>query len=335
MMIEVNELSRSYGTLKAVDHVSFAIGRREIVGLLGHNGAGKTTIMKMLTGFLEPSSGSIHIAGRDLAAHRREVQRKIGYLPENCPLYPDVTVLEHLDYQAALQGIPARQRPAAIRRVVERTELGPKATAQVGTLSRGYRQRLGVASALLHEPDVLILDEPTNGLDPSQIQHMRSVIREQASHATVIVSTHILQEVEAVCDRVLIMRAGRLALDSAMDVIGVGSRLRVTLDRRPSDVHELLGQVPGVKAVEHLGNEGIRRVFALTTADPTGAAPRVAAAIAQRGWSLYALERERHDLEAIFGQIADAMPPAEAAAGGSTPPPAAMADSARGEVVNG
>jgi ABC-2 type transport system ATP-binding protein len=198
---------------------------------------------------------------------------------------------------------------------VARTELGPKASAQVATLSRGYRQRLGVAAALLHEPDVLILDEPTNGLDPSQIQHMRALIREQASHATVIISTHILQEVEAICGRVLIMRAGQLALDSAIGDIGATPRLRVTLDRGPSDVRDLLGALPGISAVDHIGDEGMRRDFALTTDDPSAAAPRVAAAVAERGWALYALERERHDLEAIFGQIAEAPPPASAGAG--------------------
>jgi ABC-2 type transport system ATP-binding protein len=323
-MIEVRELSRTYGALRAVDRVSFDIGRRQIVGLLGHNGAGKTTIMKMLTGYLEPSDGSIRIDGLDIVGQRREVQRRIGYLPENCPLYPDVTVLEHLDYQGALHGIPARQRPAAIRRAVERTELGAKAGAQVATLSRGYRQRLGVASALLHEPDILILDEPTNGLDPSQIQHMRALIREQSNHATVIVSTHILQEVEAICGRVLIMRAGRLALDSAMDDIGAGARLRVTLDRAPGEVRALLGAQPGITGIAHVGDEGNRRSYALSTADPTAAAPQIAAAVAAKGWALYALERERHELETVFGRIADDLPASVAASG-----------SARAEVAHG
>jgi len=313
-MIEVRDLSRSYGALKAVDRVSFDIGRREIVGLLGHNGAGKTTIMKMLTGFLEPSAGSIRIDGQDLAAHRRAVQRKIGYLPENCPLYPDMTVLEHLDYQGALYGIPQSARPAAIRRAVERTELGAKVTATVATLSRGYRQRLGVAAALLHEPDVLILDEPTNGLDPSQIQHMRALIREQAAHATVIVSTHILQEVEAVCGRVLIMRAGRLAVDSPIGAIGSTPRLRVTLDRDSEQALGLLAGLPGITAVERVGDEGDRRDYALSTDDPDAAAPRVAAAVAGQGWALYALARERHDLEALFGQILEGGEPGAGAA---------------------
>ena len=303
-MIEAQEISRSYGTLTAVDQVSFAIGRREIVGLLGHNGAGKTTIMKMLTGFLEPSVGQIVIDQLDLASRRREAQRRIGYLPENCPLYPDLSVLEHLDYQATLHGIPARHRPEAIRRAIERTELGAKAQATVATLSRGYRQRLGVAQAILHEPPILILDEPTNGLDPSQIQHMRSLIRELARQATVIISTHILQEVDAICSRVLIMRAGRLAVDSRLDALSADPRLLVTLDRPVSEVTETLGAVDSVGAVTHLGDAGAHRRFALQTTDPKRLAPRIAQIAAERGWALYTLSPERRDLEALFGAVA-------------------------------
>jgi ABC-2 type transport system ATP-binding protein len=302
-MIEAHEISRSYGTLRAVDQVSFAIGRREIVGLLGHNGAGKTTIMKMLTGFLEPSAGQIVIDQIDLASRRREAQRRIGYLPENCPLYPDLSVLEHLDYQATLHGIPARHRGEAIQRAIERTELTSKARAQVATLSRGYRQRLGVAQAILHEPPILILDEPTNGLDPSQIQHMRALIRELARQATVIISTHILQEVEAVCSRVLIMRAGRLSVDSRLDALSTDPRLLVTLDRPVSEVTETLGAIDGVRAVSHLGDEGAHRRFALQTKEPKRLAPRVAQIAAERGWALYALTPERRDLEALFSAV--------------------------------
>jgi ABC-2 type transport system ATP-binding protein len=303
-MIEVHEISRSYGTLRAVDRVSFAIGRREIVGLLGHNGAGKTTIMKMLTGFLEPSAGQVAIDQLDLASRRREAQRRIGYLPENCPLYPDLSVLEHLEYQATLHGIPPRHRPEAIRRAVERTALGTKAQATVATLSRGYRQRLGVAQAILHEPPILILDEPTNGLDPSQIQHMRALIRELARQATVLISTHILQEVEAICSRVLIMRAGQLAVDSRLDALSTDPRLLVTLDRPVSEVTETLGAIEGVGAVTHLGDEGAHRRFALQTTDPKRLAPRIAQAAAERGWALYTLTPERRDLEALFGAVA-------------------------------
>ena len=302
-MIEVRELSRNYGELKAVQDVSFSIDHGEIVGLLGHNGAGKTTIMKMLTGYLEPSAGTIRIDGLDIAEQRREAQRKIGYLPENCPLYPEMSVLDYLDYQASLHGIPPRRRAATIRRAVERTELGAKAMASIGTLSRGYRQRVGVAQAILHEPVILILDEPTNGLDPSQIQHMRSLVRELSGDATLIISTHILKEVEAVCGRVLIMRGGQLALDSQLDAIGRRPRLLVTLDRPLDEARTVFSAIPSVTGVSLLDQEGQLRRFALETLDLVGTSPQVAAAIAQRGWPLYALEAERQDLEALFGAV--------------------------------
>jgi ABC-2 type transport system ATP-binding protein len=311
-MIEVRELSRSYGELKAVSEVSFDIGHGEIVGLLGHNGAGKTTIMKMLTGYLEPSSGTIRIDGLDLAEHRRSAQRRVGYLPENCPLYPEQTVLDALEYQAVLHGIPQHERPAAIRQAVERTALTAKASAPVATLSRGYRQRLGVAQAILHSPKILILDEPTNGLDPTQIQHMRGLIQELAQDATIIVSTHILQEVEAICGRVLIMSGGRLALDSSSDAIGRHPRLRVTLDRPAAEAAPVLSALPGVSGVELVDEAAGRHCFALSLEDAAAAAPAVARAMADQGWNLFGLEPERRDLEALFRAVSGAATPADA-----------------------
>ncbi|EIC22001.1 ATP-binding cassette domain-containing protein [Thiorhodovibrio frisius] len=327
-MIEVRDLSRQYGVLKAVDRVSFDIGRREIVGLLGHNGAGKTTIMKMLTGFLEPSGGTIRIAGLDIAAPgrqgRRAVQRHIGYLPENCPLYPDMTVLDHLDYQAALRGISGTARAQAIRRAIARTALEAKATAQVATMSRGYRQRLGVAQAILHEPDILVLDEPTNGLDPSQIQHMRELIRELAEAATVIVSTHILQEVDAICERVLIMRAGHLALDCKLGELAGAPRLLVTLDQAEDSAREALAAAEGVTDFERLAAKDgptEQHSYALGTTDATALAPRIARLVNERGWSLYRLEPEQHDLEALFKAVSSAEPPVGAPASARTTAP--------------
>ncbi len=302
-MIEVRELSRNYGELKAVEDVSFGIGHGEIVGLLGHNGAGKTTIMKMLTGYLEPSGGEIRIDGLDIAEQRREVQRRIGYLPENCPLYPEMTVLDYLDYQASLHGIGPRQRIPAMRRAIERTELGSRASAVIATLSRGYRQRVGVAQAILHEPKILILDEPTNGLDPAQIQHMRALVRELSASTTLIISTHILQEVAAVCERVLIMRGGRLALDSRLDSIGLQPRLLVRLDRALGEAQPVLGALAGIDGVSLLDEDAGLRRFALETANPRAASPIVAEAIGQQGWPLYGLEQERQDLEALFGAV--------------------------------
>lgn len=302
-MIEVRRLTRSYGDLKAVDDVSFDIGRSEVVGLLGHNGAGKTTVMKMLTGYLEPDAGEIHIEGLDLRAQRRAVQRRIGYLPENCPLYPEMTVIDFLEYQATLQGLSPPEQPAAIRAAIERADLAPKADQVIATLSRGYRQRVGVAQAILHRPRVLILDEPTNGLDPSQIQQMRTLIRELAEDATLILSTHILQEVEAVCDRVLIMGAGRLALDSRLDDLSHPQRLLVTLEQDPAQATPELMALEPVTAVEPMGTPDGRYRYALDTPDPTGAAPLVARAVGAAGWDMYGLEPEVRDLESLFGAV--------------------------------
>ncbi|MCB1638120.1 MAG: ABC transporter ATP-binding protein, partial [Thiothrix sp.] len=168
-MIKINALSRHYGEFKAVDDVSFEIRRGEVVGLLGHNGAGKTTIMKMMTGFLEPTAGSIDIDGLMIGVATRRIQQRIGYLPENCPIWPEMTVIDYLLYQASLHNVPEAQQQAAVARAIRRTALKEKATSTIQTLSRGYRQRVGVAQAILHDPDIIILDEPTNGLDPTQI----------------------------------------------------------------------------------------------------------------------------------------------------------------------
>ena len=305
-MIRVEALTRTYGGLTAVDQVSFEIGTGEIVGLLGHNGAGKTTIMKMLTGYLEPTGGSIEIDGLDINTEREAVQQRIGYLPENDPLYYEMTVIDYLDYAATLHGVPDAERTDRIREAIDRTELSSKATDTIGTLSRGFCQRVGVAQAILHKPRVLILDEPTNGLDPIQVQHMRDLIRVQAQHATVILSTHILQEVEAICSRVIIVHNGQKVLDSTLDELLAGKRLVVAVDAGPERALALLSAVndvvsgepmtqrgPGHRYVLDLGNEG----------DPAEAAHIVASRIATEGWKLYALQPERLDLEQIFSEI--------------------------------
>ncbi len=297
-MIEVESLSRRYGDLTAVDDVSFHIGRGEVVGLLGHNGAGKTTIMKMMTGFLEPTSGTIRVGGLEMGRDTAAIQARIGYLPENCPVWPEMTVIDYLDYQAALHGVPEAKRGAAIAAVIRRTVLEEKAEASIQTLSRGYRQRVGVAQALLHEPDIIILDEPTNGLDPTQIRHMRDLIRELARSATVIVSTHILQEVQAVCERVLILRAGRLAVDARLDELQRAGGLLVTVE---GDAGRALEGIDGVASVtERAGADG-RRHYRLEA--PLDAAPAVAEAVARAGGRLYALQPECRDLETVFAEV--------------------------------
>jgi ABC-2 type transport system ATP-binding protein len=188
-MFELAHLTRRYGGFTAVDDLNLVIGRGEVVGLLGHNGAGKTTVMKMLTGYLEPTAGTIRVGELEIGRDTRAIQARIGYLPENCPVWPDMTVIDFLEYQAALHDIPVARRTQAVIHAIRRTALKEKASASIQTLSRGYRQRLGVAQAILHEPDIVILDEPTNGLDPTQILHMRELVRELAQRATVIVSS--------------------------------------------------------------------------------------------------------------------------------------------------
>jgi ABC-2 type transport system ATP-binding protein len=297
-MIEVEHLSRRYGDVTAVDDVSFRIGRGEVVGLLGHNGAGKTTVMKMMTGVLEPSAGRISIDGHDLETGLREIQRRIGYLPENCPVWPEMTVIDYLEFQATLHGVADARREAAVAAAVGRTALAERAGAPIHTLSRGYRQRVGVAQALLHEPAIVILDEPTNGLDPTQIRQMRDLIRDLARSATVIVSTHVLQEVQAVCERVLILRSGRLAVDARIEDLRTGGALEVTVG---ADARAVLQGVAGAGAVEDLPADGTLARYRLPAGAP--AAPAVAAALAAAGIALYRLQPERQDLETVFARV--------------------------------
>jgi ABC-2 type transport system ATP-binding protein len=309
-VIEVQHLTRRYGDLVAVDDVSFRIDHGEVVGLLGHNGAGKTTIMKMLTGFLEPTGGIIRIADLEIGRDTRAIQARIGYLPENCPLYPEMTVIDYLDYQASLHGLASATRAAAIAQAIRRTALLEKATRPIQTLSRGYRQRVGVAQAILHQPDIVILDEPTNGLDPTQILHMRELIQELARTATVIVSTHILQEVQAVCDRVLILRAGRLVIDSRLDELRQGGRLLVSVD---GEATQPLAGVEGVAGVDARGETDGRWTYALEADDDV--APRVVTALLAAGRKVYTLQPEHRDLETVFAEVNQIAPPTEVSHG--------------------
>lgn len=303
-MLAAQNLARRYGNVVAAEAVSFEIQVGEVVGLLGHNGAGKTTVMKMLTGYLEPDAGDTRVDGLSLHAQRRAIQRRIGYLPENCPIYPDMSVMDYLHYQAVLHRVPARARAAALRAAIERTDLTAKALDPVATLSRGYRQRVGVAQAILHQPDVVILDEPTNGLDPAQVQSMRSLIRSLAQRACVLISSHVLHEVQAVCDRVLIMRAGRIALDARLSELGNSPRLLVTVDAPPEQATPILQRAPGVRAVEALGSRAGLQRYAIVGDQQGGAlAPRLARHAHDNGLALHELAPEVRDLETVFAEI--------------------------------
>jgi ABC-2 type transport system ATP-binding protein len=229
-MIEARHLSKRYGDVAAVQDVSFEVGRGEVVGFLGPNGAGKTTTMRMLTGFLPPTDGTAVIAGHDIFADPLSARRAIGYLPEVLPLYPEMSARSYLDYVARIKDVPRRERRGAVGRALERCGLAHVAGRVIGTLSKGYRQRVGLAQAIVHDPAVLILDEPTVGLDPNQVVEIRRLIRELAAprdgqpQHTVILSTHILPEVEAICQRVIMMNEGRKVVDAPLGELTRGGK---------------------------------------------------------------------------------------------------------------
>lgn len=308
-MLKVNELTRLYGDFVAVDNVSFRIGCGEIVGLLGHNGAGKTTIMKMLSGFLEPNSGNIKINGLDLASNLKAIQQILGYLPENPPIYPEMSVADYLDYAASLKGLSHEQKYKEIRRVVRATEIQDRLLSPIATLSRGYKQRVGVAQAVLGQPKLLILDEPTNGLDPTQTEHMRQLIREIASEATIILSTHIMQEVEALCDRVLILRSGRLAVNAKLDDLRHSNHLLIETNLPPKELEHHLRATEGVEHFETLSHQSEQQQayrYLLTLADNNHHQKinaQVANLILKNGGELYQLQTEQRDLETLFREV--------------------------------
>jgi ABC-2 type transport system ATP-binding protein len=303
-VIEVQHLTKRYGRVTAVDDVSFRVERGEILGFLGPNGAGKTTTMRILTGYMPATEGRAMVAGFDVFSQPIEAKRRTGYLPETPPLYPDMTVREYLTFVARIRGVPSSQRRAQIDAAMERTRVGDMADRHCAKLSKGYRQRVGLAQAILHNPEVLILDEPTAGLDPKQIIETRQLIKGLAGERTVILSTHILPEVAQTCQRVVIINKGRVvAVDSPANLT---SRLQgaetmyVQIDTAGTDARSTLEGVPGVTRVtlseqrngvsayevESLPGHDIRRELART--------------VVQRGWGLLELRPVRMSLEEIF-----------------------------------
>ncbi len=314
-MLEISALSRSYGHFKAVDDVSFTIGQGEIVGLLGHNGAGKTTIMRMLSGTLEPDAGTISFDGVDPTQDPKAVQLALGYLPESLPVYPEMLVADYLDYAAAVKGIEPEKRPAEITRVVNETDILSKLLDPISTLSRGYKQRVGVAQAILGKPRLLILDEPTNGLDPTQTEQMRRLIQGLARSATVILSTHIMQEVDAVCDRVLILRNGKLVVDAKLEELRDSKELRLLTSLGREQAKSKLGEVEGVREVlegEDESSEGASkfgyRLKLTDEADAHQVSATVAKVVHGAEAELYRLQPERRDLETLFREVNQSAP---------------------------
>ncbi len=301
-MIKIDNLKRAYDDFVAVDDVSFSIEKGEIVGLLGHNGAGKTTIMKMLSGYLEPSAGQIEIDGLNIATQRSAVQRHIGYLPEALPIYPEMSVADYLDYVAKIKRLTNNEAREEIRRAISATNIKEKLLAPISTLSRGYKQRVGVAQAIIGRPKLLILDEPTNGLDPTQTQQMRELIKEIAVDATVILSTHIMQEVDALCDRVLIMRAGKMAIDAKLDELRNSHSLILKSDIHKDKATEQICALSGVATVTAQG----KQLFRITLEENSltdHVANEIARALIETGHAIYELKREQRDLESVFREV--------------------------------
>ena len=301
-MIQVERLSRRFGSFKAVDDVSFAVGGGEVVGLLGPNGAGKTTTMRMLTTYLSPTSGRASLAGHDVLDEPLEVRRKLGYLPESVPLYGEMRVREFLRFRAKLKDVPRSRLRAAVAEVVARCRLGEVENRIIGQLSRGFRQRVGLAEALLHDPPILILDEPTSGLDPIQILEVRALIRELGARHTILLSTHILPEVEAVCTRVIIIARGRIAVDERLDDLrrenAIVGEARGTADA----IRAAIQTVPGVERVVAEPQDSTHVEFQVHTRDGRDLREAIGQKLASGGWPLRRLDLRRSTLEDRFIQ---------------------------------
>lgn len=304
-MIAMQGLTRRYGNAVAADDITTTIERGEIVGLLGHNGAGKTTVMKMLTGYLEPSEGSVSVDGHDVQTARTEVQRRIGYLPENAPLYEEMVVQDYLRTIAALRGVPEDDRDARVAGALIDTDLVGRRSDPIRTLSKGLRQRVGIAQAILHRPDVLVLDEPTNGLDPTQIQQIRELIRRLGERSTILLSTHILQEVEAVCDRVLIMIRGRLVADAPLRELTGSRRVKVWTASGTDGVAQALRRLPSVTEVERLGTDGQMDRWAVGWQGDAPPIHPILDLARDRGWTLGGVAPEQRTLEMVFQELQD------------------------------
>jgi ABC-2 type transport system ATP-binding protein len=301
-MIEVQHLTKRYGTVTAVDDISFRVERGEILGFLGPNGAGKTTTMRVITGYMPPTDGRVVVAGFDVFEQPVEAKRRTGYLPENPPLYPEMTVHDYLTFVSRIKGVPAAERKARIDSAMEKSRVTDVRDKHCGKLSKGYRQRVGIAQAILHNPDVLVLDEPTAGLDPKQIIETRELIRGLAGDHTIVLSTHILPEVSQTCQRVVIINKGHVVAVDTPD--NLTARLKgtetiyVQLDAAGADAVTTLQNVPGVSRV----TVADRRDGAVGYEVESGGDVRrdIARAVVTQGWGLIELRPMRLSLEEIF-----------------------------------
>jgi ABC-2 type transport system ATP-binding protein len=306
-LIEVKDLTKSFAERTAVDHVSFVVNKGEILGFLGPNGAGKTTTMRILTGFLPATSGTAQVAGFDVFNDSLEVRKRIGYLPENPPLYLDMTVSAYLDFVARIKNVPAEKRHASVEDAMVKTNIQDKRHELIKRLSRGYKQRVGLAQALVHDPEVIILDEPTVGLDPKQIIEVRHLIKGLAGSHTIILSTHILPEVSMTCDRVVIINRGRIAaIDTPANLttqLKGGQHVRVEVAADQNAVCAAIRELPGVRKVT-AEPAGDGRVAAIVETSPgQDIRSQLAARIVGKGWPLFELRGVNLSLEEIFLEL--------------------------------
>ena len=303
-MIEVSHLSKNYGSRPAVKDLSFTVGGGQIFGLLGPNGAGKSTIMNILTGYIAPTSGEVKVAGFSLPEQAQQAKACVGYLPEQPPLYPEMTVQEYLDFAAELKGVRRADRKEQVRRAARRTGLEEVLPRLIRSLSKGYRQRVGIAQALLGSPKLIILDEPTVGLDPAQVIEIRKLIRELGKAHTVILSSHILSEVQAVCSQVLILSKGHLVAVGAPEELGEklssGSCLKATVLGDGQSVLKAVGAIPGIRKVELEGESDGQVTFTAESIDDTDRRAEVSRALSQAGCTVLALSAESKTLEDVF-----------------------------------
>jgi ABC-2 type transport system ATP-binding protein len=303
-MIEVQNVAKFYGAAQALADVSFRVPEGEVVGLLGPNGAGKTTILKILTGYLQPDAGQVTVDGIDVVADPRAAQARIGYLPENAPLYPELSVQAYLKLMADLRGVPADEQRARLSEAIYATGLQERLTQPIGELSKGFRQRVGLAQAILHRPRLLILDEPSVGLDPTQIVEMRHLIKRLAQQSTVLFSTHILPEVEALCDRVIILINGAVRADARLADLRESNDAVVVFDTPVKEAAGRLRTLAGVRSVELIPSPYGHPTFRVRGDGATDLCPAVYALASSQQWPVRELRADRQTLESIFAKLA-------------------------------
>jgi len=305
-MIEVKNVSKSYGPVQALRDVSLAIAPGEIVGLLGPNGAGKTTLIKILTGYLQPDSGQVQVDGLDVMAHTQTVQSRIGYLAENAPLYAELSVQAYLKMMADLRRVPAAEQRARISEAVYAAGLADHLTRPIGQLSKGFRQRVGLAQAILHKPKLLILDEPTVGLDPTQIVEVRGLIRRLAQSSTVLFSSHILSEVEALCQRAIILMNGEVRADARLADLEVTADAILVLGRKTEGAERALRTLSGVRGIEHGRTPDGYPLYRVLGMGDVDLCPTIYDLARGRDWPVRELRRDVRTLESVFSQLAAA-----------------------------